>query len=153
MAGCHKETTQPVYETDQALFAKATSLNGFTYYKNSDSIYRSSPQSAHVAYFRVRFNAIAQSALNDSGKLPVGTHFPVGSIIVKELHPDSLGLTPAGYAIMEKQPSDTNQNESWLWAEYNHTGSGNTINNKGAICTSCHSINDRDKIRLFNLFP
>ena len=150
---CRKEQTAPPAETDQLLFAKAKLLTSFTYYKANDSIYKSSPQSAHVAYFRVRFNAIAQAALTDGGKLPMGGSFPTGSLIVKELHQDSLGNSPSGYAIMEKLPNDTTQAETWVWAEYNLSGTGYTINKKGAICTGCHSMNDRDKVRLFNLFP
>ena len=150
---CQKEHTSQPAETDQGIFTKATAVSGFTYYKGNDSVYKSSPQSAHVAYFRVRFNAVAQAALTDGGKLPNGASFPTGSLIVKELHQDSLGTSPSGYAIMEKLPNDTNQAETWVWAEYNLSGTGYTINKKGAICTSCHSMDQRDKVRLFNLFP
>ena len=150
---CRKEQSVKVAESDISIFNKASSLNGFTYYKGNDSVYKSSPQSAHVAYFRVRFNTIAKAALSDNGRLPAGSPFPTGSLIVKELHQDSLGNSPSGYAIMEKLPNDTNQAETWVWAEYNLTGTGYTINKKGAICTGCHSTNDRDKVRLFNLFP
>lgn len=150
---CHKEKAIANAETDTALFAKAQLLSGFTYYKGTDSIYRSSPQSAHKAFFRVRFNAIAQAALTDHGKLPVGASFPEGSLIVKELQNDSLGTQPAGYAIMEKLAADTNQQQGWVWAEYNLTGTGYTVGQKGGICTSCHNMNVRDDVRLFNLFP
>jgi len=149
---CHKDNTI-TSEIDTALFAKAQSLNGFTYYKGTDSIYASSPQSAHKAFFRVRFNATAQAALTDNGKLPAGASFPEGSLIVKELHNDSLGTQLAGYAVMEKLATDTNQQHGWVWAEYKLNGTGYTLSQKGGICTSCHSTNSRDDVRLFNLFP
>ncbi|MBS1686122.1 MAG: cytochrome P460 family protein [Bacteroidetes bacterium] len=149
---CRKDTTPPAPETDAALFARATS-GGYTYYKGDASVHHSSPQSAHGGFFRVRFNAIAQAALTDQGKLPTGATFPNGSIIVKELHNDSTGTQLHGYAIMEKLPSDTSQADGWIWAEVNTSGAGYTINNKGAICTGCHSIDDRDHVRLFDLFP
>lgn len=150
---CRKEKTPAGPETDAALFAKAQSLNGFAYYQDNSQIHRSSPQSAHKAFFRVRFNVIAQAALTDSGKLPQGGVFPAGSLIVKELQNDSLGTQPAGFAVMEKLPGDINQQQGWVWAEYKLNGSGYVISEKGAICTGCHSNNGRDDVRVFNLFP
>src|ERR1700749_5073817 len=95
-------------ETDSALFAKITTNTGFHYYKNNDWIYHSAPASAHKAFFRVHFNDIAQNALTDNGKLPSGATFPVGSLIVKELHGNALGTKLQCYAIMEKLPDDAN---------------------------------------------
>lgn len=149
---CRKDTTQPAPETDATLFAKATA-GGYTYYKSDPAVYHSSPQSAHGGFFRVRFNSIAQAVLTDQGKLPVGGSFPTGSIIVKELHGDTTGSNIGVYAIMEKLPDDTSQADGWIWAEVNTSGAGYTINNKGAICTGCHSVGDRDKVRVFDLFP
>lgn len=149
---CRKTTTVTTPETDAALFAKATGT-GFTYYKNDTQVHASSPQAAHAGFFRVRFNAIALSALTDNGKLPAGGTFPQGSLIVKELHNDSSGTQLLGYAIMEKLSSDTSQADGWVWSEVNTAGTGYTIHNKGAICTGCHSVDDRDRVRLFDLFP
>lgn len=150
---CHKENTSPaVSETDQQLYAKATGA-GFTYYKNDTTVHASSPQSAHAAFFRVRFNNIAYAALTDSGKLPPGGSFPTGSLIVKELHTDSTAGNILAYAVMEKQPSDTNTANGWLWAEYLSPTSGTLLKSKGSICTNCHSTNSRDMVRVFNLFP
>ena len=153
LAECKKESLM-TEETDATLLAKASATSGFTYYKNSPLIYRSSPQSGHTGYFRVRFNDIALNALTDGGKLPAGGTFPAGSLVVKELHGDSAGTDLIGYAVMEKLPADSNANQGWLWGEYVLSGAGGTrISSKGNICVSCHSMNDRDKIRVFNLFP
>ena len=150
------ECSKPIHtkpESDQDLFSRSSATAGYTYYKGSPVIYRSSPQSAHAGYFRVRFNDIAGAALTDSGRLPVSGAFPSGSLIVKELHQDSTGNNIIGYAVMEKLPDDPAQNNGWVWAEYQNSGAGYMIGSKGGICVSCHSMNDRDKVRLFDLFP
>ena len=149
---CKKDSTVAM-ETDQALLLKASKVSGMSYYKDDTTIHRSSPQSAHAGYFRVRFNNIAKAVLTDGGILPVGNFFPEGSLVVKELHNDSTGNNMIGYAVMEKLPSDTNASQGWVWTEYVTNSNGYKIGGKGAICTSCHSMNDRDKIRVFNLFP
>lgn len=149
-----KKDTRVMEETDAALLTKASQSSGFTYYKNDSGIIRSSPQSAHTGYFRVRFNDIALRALTDGGKLPIGASFPTGSLVVKELHGDSTGTNLIGYAVMEKTPSDTSASQGWVWGEYVLSGAGGyRVSGKGAICTGCHNSNDRDKIRVFNLFP
>lgn len=142
-------------ETDSALFEKIILSKGFQYYGGKDSVYPSARESAHKAYFRVRFNQIAQAALSDNGKLPVGGSFPPGSIIVKELHGNQQGTSLQGYAIMEKLPDDINAAKAWVWAEYTSTAKpvGISIAEKGAACVSCHTSNSRDYVRLFNLFP
>jgi hypothetical protein len=145
---CSKPSTTPT-ETDQALFGKAATKHGFSYYHGDSTIHHSSPQSAHHGYFRVRFNAIAQAALTDSGRLPVGGTFPN----VKELHGDSLGTGLFGYAIIEKLPMDTDQNAGWVWGEYNLAVSGTMLHTKGASCIGCHSMNSRDDVRVFDIFP
>lgn len=116
-------------------------------------IYHASAPSAHHGYIRVRFNSIALSALTDGGKLPVGGTFPTGSLVVKELHADSLGTGLFGYAIMEKLPTDSNQANGWVWGEYNLSMAGTSVNTKGTQCTGCHSVDDRDMARVFDLFP
>ena len=140
-------------ETDHALFAKAANRAGFTYYKGDSTIHRSSPLAAHNSFFRVRFNSIALAALTDNGKLPVGGTFPTGSLIVKELQSDSLGTNNYGYAVMEKLPTDSNQHDGWVWAEYDQSVNGTVVHDKGSICVSCHNVNARDKVRVFNIFP
>ncbi len=149
-------TTNVTAITDAALFAESSTTNGFTYYKNNNTILPTSGPSAHNAFFRVRFNAIAFAALTDNGKLPVGGTFPEGSLIVKELHNNASGTAETGIAIMKKNTGDPNANENgWVWAEYfGDANTGLKVNTKGTGCNGCHSGPDnRDKVRLFHLFP
>lgn len=147
LSNCKKAT-----EEDKVLFEKAKNTTGFTYYKNDNSILPSSNPSAHNPYFRVRFNDIAQSALGPDGKLPVDSVFPEGSIIVKELYNTQNGPLML-YAIMEKNSGNEQAGVNWLWAEYKADGKlGHSVNEKGDGCISCHSVNQRDYSRIFDLF-
>lgn len=151
-----QRTDRPIImETDSALFAKITAQEGFHYYQNSDRMLLSSSASAHNKFFRVRFNEKALAALSDNGKLPAGGSFPAGSLIVKELRSGNAGEILNGYAVMEKLPDDTNAGAQWIWAEYFSTSQPNgvALHEKGRQCISCHSTGDRDKVRLFTLFP
>lgn len=141
--------------SDQELYDQSITTSGFTYYKNSDAYLASSPESAHNQFHRVRFNATAQAALTDNGKLPEGESFPEGSLIVKELHANQDGTGMNGIAIMIKRSNDPNAAENgWVWAEYfKSANDGFSVSTKGASCNGCHSTNDRDKVRLFNLVP
>lgn len=146
---CKKEPTG----LDKELLDRSKATTGFTYYKNDNTIMHSSPQSAHNAFFRVRFNAIAQAALTDNGKLPVDSVFPEGSLIVKELYDTQNGALKI-LAVSEKATGNSASGANWLWAEY--TGDGKvsySVQKNGSGCTGCHSTDARDYSRLFNLFP
>ncbi|MES2621312.1 MAG: hypothetical protein V4615_10715 [Bacteroidota bacterium] len=137
LSQCKKAT-----EEDKALFNKSKDATGFTYYKNDITVLPSSSGSPHNSFFRVRFNAAAQAALTDNGKLPVGNSFPDGSLIVKELYDSqsgNLALLAAG----------------WLWAEFKPDGkAAYSTSKKGEGCISCHNLSgNRDYARLFELFP
>jgi hypothetical protein len=139
---------------DKTLFSKAMST-GFTYYKNDSSYLATTPASGHSpAYFRVRFNAIAQAALTDSGKLPISSSFPEGSMIVKELY-DAPGGDIVLVAIMQKATGNSAAGANWLWGEYYGNGSlGISVSRKGDQCTNCHSQSgNRDYTRTFAFYP
>jgi hypothetical protein len=145
---CKKEGTSE----DKALYNELNSIGNFKYYKNAAIIRLSSAQSGHNPYFKVRFNTIAYAALTDSGRLPVGHVFPTGSVIVTELYDGSPGLLKL-YAVMKKTASPNAVN-GWIWAEFQYDASTvYSVEKKGADCTSCHSINARDQVRIFNQFP
>ncbi len=146
---CKKTTDQ-----DKQLFDLAKTTAGYTYYKGDNTIQPSSPQSAHNAYFRVRFNDIAQAALTDNGKLPAGSSFPEGSVVVKELYDSPTGDLKL-LAIMQKASGNSASGVNWLWAEYKPDGKlGYSTAKKGEGCISCHSsAGNRDYVRLFELFP
>lgn len=133
--------------TDTELFSLITS-SGYTYYQGG-SVLTSSPPGPHGS-FALRFNSIAASVLDTSGELPPGGVFPVGSILVKELH---AGGEITEYAVMKKDPSGTNAGGGWLWAEYSPDGSvAVSVTSKGLLCVSCHSMTpNRDLTRVFDL--
>lgn len=141
--------------TDQQLYDMSITTTGYTYYKDDPTVLRSSPQSAHKAFFRVRFNNKAQAALTDNGKLPAGGVFPEGSIIVKELLSDSSASDLSQIAVMMKASGDQNADDlGWVWAEYfGSVDNKISVNDKGVACISCHSTNHRDRVRIFNLVP
>lgn len=151
ISGCKKDDTGEIKE-DEELYQELSITTGFTYYKNNDTIMHSSSESAHTYFFRVRFNETANAVLTDDGKIPASETFPDGAIVVKELFDSQDGELQL-IAVMKKSSSG-NSAEGWLWAEYEPGGSVvYSTSEKGNGCTGCHSVNDRDLVRLFNLFP
>lgn len=152
MTQCNKE--EEATGTDKDLFDEATVTSGFTFYKNNPIVWLSSQQSGHKPYMRVKFNAVAQAALDSTGKLPVGGSFPDGSLIVKELYDSPNGAIRL-LAIMKKSSTDPNAGQGWLWGEYGADGSvAFSVEKKGSGCISCHGQGDsRDYTRVFGLFP
>jgi hypothetical protein len=137
---------------DRELFDLANSGTGFTYFQ-TDSIRASSNPSAHNDYMRVKFNSIAAAALGSDGKLPSGSSFPNGSLIVKELFNSPTGSLEL-YAVMKKDSSDSNAGQNWLWAEYEPDAIVHfSVDRKGDGCTVCHGTSPhRDLTRVFDLF-
>jgi hypothetical protein len=146
---CEKKADAVV---QQSLFEQISNAAKYSFYKNDSSVLPSAPQSAHNAFFRVRFNSIAAAALTESGKLPVNGSFPEGSIIVKDLYNQQNGNIVL-YSVLKKESGNANSNTGWLWAEYDTSGKEiYAIVSKGDGCVNCHSVNSRDKVRLFDLF-
>ena len=142
---CDKDKTDAT--SDSTLYKEITAT-GYTYFKNGDILPRI-PESPHGA-FKLRFNSIALSALDNNGVFPEGASFPTGSILVKEvISNNNISL----YAIMKKDPSNGNAGNGWVWAELNTDGStAFSAGRKGNGCISCHSISpNRDLTRTFNL--
>ncbi len=106
--------------------------------------------SAHHPLVRTSLNAPALDALQN-GKLPAGTKFPNGSVIFKDVRTNS--GTTVTYAVMYKNMDNRLAGNGWLWAEFNPNGSiGYSITNRGAGCTSCHSLErgpENDFVRTF----
>src|SRR5687768_7984622 len=97
----HCSDDEQVAGPDLELYNEATATTGFTYYQDNPIIRASSGASGHLGYMRVRFNTIAQSVLGLDGRLPVGSSFPNGSLIVKELYDNASGSIQL-YAVMKK---------------------------------------------------
>ena len=74
---------------------------------------------ALTAVLKLRFNSIAQGALDENGKLPKNKQFPEGSIIVKEIFS---GADIRQLAVMQKKQGDPNLAQGWVWVEYNPSG-------------------------------
>jgi hypothetical protein len=135
------ETIVPeVPVTDSALYEMAKTTNGYVWYKHTNALLKKSAGSGHTpTYLRTRLNSIAASKLDNTGKVMLGSIFPEGSLILKELHSDSVTLVR--YVIMYKKTRDVNADANgWLWAYINPDGkTAISIAEKGAQCISCHA--------------
>jgi len=150
LTACKDEDTES--ENDKVLYDEISAITNYSFYLDNDAVLESSDESPHNDYFRVKFNSTAADALTDNGKLPLSSTFPNGSIIIKELYDSQDGELKL-IAVMKKA-SDNNAANGWLWAEFKPDGTNfYSVDEKGASCVSCHSINDRDYVRVFELFP
>ncbi len=138
---------------DKQLLEMAKETAGFTWYKNSDALLNKSLGSGHSEpLLRTRYNNIASSVLDNSGKILAGASFPEGSLIVKELFVNNIDLSR--YAILYKKPSDSNADASgWVWGYIN---ANNTVatpaSEKGSGCRGCHSQSNNIDLNLMNTY-
>jgi hypothetical protein len=143
IASCTYKTFDPgpsPYD-DPSLLDSAKNESALVHYKNdTDQIYSGS--NGPHGPFKLKFNKIAQTALTDNGKLPVGKTFSNGSFIVKQI--PSSGL----YAFMYKR------NGSWIWGEVYSSGSVlHSTRADNDVCVSCHSQSgQRDLVVSFNFY-
>jgi hypothetical protein len=135
-------------KTNTDLFEESKG-SGLSFYKGKDTIYSPAGDSPH-GKFKLKFNSIAQSKLDASGKLPAGATFDNGALIVKEVYENS---TLTLYAVMKKDAKSKFSANGWLWAEYAPDGSVKyDVSKQGEACTSCHSATtNRDHTRSFDL--
>lgn len=103
-------------------------------------------------FIKVRYNTIASAALDSTGKLPVDSVFPNGSVVVKEIY-STINGGFIQYAVMKKDPGNKYAGAGWLWGEYKSGGEVTfSAAKKGNGCISCHSLPDnRDLNRVFDL--
>lgn len=154
--------TTPILDSELLALAREP---GFEFYRGSDArLPFTSRGGGHGGYIRVRFNRIALSALGSDGKLPEGSAFPEGAVIVKELYADLSG-PQAGQAIIRKSLAAPNATADWVWAEYDPSDAplpGASAIAKGLSCVGCHSLTaetspvpgdsgNRDLVRTFGL--
>lgn len=148
---CKKE--QQAEGVDSELFEMAKQLNGFVWFKNSNVLLNKSAGSAHSQPFlRTRFNSIAATKLDPSGRIMNGAIFPEGSLIVKELHNNSTTL--GRFAILYKKTGSTYADtKGWVWGYINSDGTvADPASNKGKTCISCHSQTGNIDYMLMNKF-
>jgi len=138
LMGCKKDSSSNITDADLYKIAKETS--GFTWYKNSDALLPKSTLSGHSeALLRTRYNTIAATKLDESGKVQSAIIFPNGSLIVKELYSDQSTL--AKYAILYKDPENSYaDSDGWVWGYVEADGTVvEPTSKKGNACIACHS--------------
>ncbi len=146
-----KSDNNVVASIDAELYHTISSTIGYTYYIGTPGITAGAGNSPH-GFERVRFNPTAYASLDSIGKLPAGTSFPTGSLIVKEIYSSASGSI-IQYAVMKKDPGNANSGSGFLWAEFKTDGSVSSgTSNKGSGCIGCHSGSaNRDLVRIFDL--
>ena len=149
---CASDKEEGTVVSDQTLVNMAKSISSFTYYKINDDTLATDPSSDHGAFIRVRMNPKAISAMNDSVSSLNMASFPDESMIVKEMY-NSKGGPLAGYVIMYKLRTGSDNNYGWLWGEYDADGNPfYSVSKKGDRCVSCHSEpTNADLVRTFSL--
>jgi|JI7StandDraft_1071085.scaffolds.fasta_scaffold12799_4 hypothetical protein len=133
---------------NDTLFEESKAVD-LSFYKGKDTLYSPKGGSPH-GNFKLKFNAIALTSLGADGKLPSGSIFAEGSLIVKEIYSENkLSL----YVSMKKDSKSKYAAKNWVWAEYKPNGFAYyNVSKKGKGCVSCHSSSDtRDYTRSFDL--
>jgi len=139
--------------TDKMLYDMSKSTNGFTWYKNSNALLETSSGSAHPGSFlKTRYNTVAATKLDGTGKIMEGVSFPEGSLIVKELYENSTKLIR--YAILYKKSNSPDADEKgWVWGYINADGGiALAASAKGSGCKGCHSQSGNIDYMLMNKY-
>jgi hypothetical protein len=150
--GSCKKDAAPV-GTDKELYDMAKSTNGFTWFKNSSTLLNKSAGSGHPQPFlRTRYNSVAATMLDSTGKIMTNVTFPEGSFIVKELFDNSTTL--GRYAILYKNSGSADADaKGWVWGYINADGSvTESATKKGSSCINCHSQADNIDYMLMNKY-
>jgi hypothetical protein len=148
---CQKENIAE--GTDRVLYDLAKNTAGFTWYKNSASLLDRSAGSGHSQPFlRTRYNAIASTQLDSTGKILTNAIFPEGSLVVKELYNADDQLER--YAILYKKTGDANADASgWIWGYINASGIlVEPSSNQGKSCRTCHNQSNSIDSNLMNKY-
>jgi len=146
---CKKEDQ----DTDTALFELAKKSDGFVWYRKSDIALNKSAGSGHTQPFlRTRYNAIATTKLDATGKIISGATFPEGALIVKELMANS--TTIERYAILLKKTASKNaDSKGWVWGYMNADGKViESVTKKGSACINCHTQSGHIDYMLMNKY-
>jgi hypothetical protein len=126
-----------------ALRDSCRNSEAFVYYKNDPGAIYSGANGPHGS-FKLKFNHKAFAQLTDGGKLPIGSVFSDGSMVVKEI---LSGSTIKEYAVMYKLSG------SWIWAEFTPDLKSiiHSVDSEHTVCTGCHSQSgNRDLVATFN---
>jgi hypothetical protein len=91
---------------------------------------------AHRAWFDIYVNTLAKKAYLEKSSL-----FPVGSIVLKPLYPDSQRSKTARLTIMIKMEKGYDaENGDWWYGVYDETGMKRSHQGKIKSCIKCHKI-------------
>jgi hypothetical protein len=141
--------------TDKELYDMAKETGGYTWFKNSSLLLNKSSGTGHPQTFiRTRYNAVAATKLDSSGKITTGALFPEGSLIVKELFDNATTL--GRYAILYKKTGSVDADaKGWVWGYIDADGTvAEKASKKGSSCISCHSQpNNIDYMLMNKYFP
>lgn len=153
LAACSKNEKEVLDKTDEELFKLAKDTIGFKWYKNNNALLAKSNGSAHFySFLKTRYNSIAQTQLDENGKVKNNSIFPEGSLIVKELWENENKL--ARYAILYKNSSNPNADaKGWVWGYIDANGAvADPASNKGKSCINCHLQSSNIDYMLMNKF-
>lgn len=148
---CTKDKSDDSF--DFALYQMAKSTSGYVYFGNSGSLLPRSSGSGHSKPFlRTRYNAIAATNLDSTGRIINGSVFPEGAVVVKELFDDASSI--GRYAVLYKKSGDAYADaDGWIWGYINEGGSvAEPAANKGRACIGCHSQTDNIDHMLMNKY-
>ena len=150
-SSCKKE--EEAKGIDQEMLELARVSTGFTWFKNTPTLLNKSSGSGHPQPFlRTRYNTIAATSLDSSGKIISGINFAEGSLIVKELYNNT--TTFGRYAMLYKKSASAEADANgWVWGYINADGSvAEPASSKGTSCISCHSQTDNIDYMLMNKY-
>jgi len=148
---CTKD--QILIGTDKELYDMSIETTGFTWFQNSSNLLEKSSGSGHPQpYLKTRYNEIAASQLDSSGRILSDANFPDGSLIVKELYDNTSDI--GRYAILYKKADHEDADANgWVWGYVdNDENIAAPASTKGASCISCHSQSESIDYMLMNKF-
>jgi hypothetical protein len=138
---------------DGELFSLSKESAGFVWYKNSEAYLEKSAGSGHnFPFLRTRFNTIAATQLDVSGKILENAVFPEGSVVVKELYNSDNELQR--YATLyKKSDSEFADANGWVWGYIEKNGKVvESAELKGASCIGCHTQGGNIDYMLMNAY-
>lgn len=138
---------------DGELYSLSKESSGHVWYKNSEAFLDKSSGSGHnFPFLRTRFNSVAATQLDASGKILENAVFPEGSVVVKELYNSSNKLQR--YATLyKKSDSEFADANGWVWGYIEKNGKVvESAELKGVSCIGCHNQGGNIDYMLMNVY-
>jgi hypothetical protein len=139
--------------TDKELYEMAKETGGYTWFQYSSLLLDKSAGSGHPQPFlKTRYNAVAATQLDSTGRIVAGALFPEGSVVVKELRTSA--TTIGRYAVLYKASGHEDADaRGWVWGYINADGTvAESASKKGSSCSGCHSQTDHIDYMLMNKY-